>query len=269
MKYIKLKNKKYEIRNDLESMLIFYDNFLFRPIFPIYAKSFLCTLDKILRIVIILFVEMRLNKLIFRTKLKHDFTLRRFGEGKNATIITLKKVSDNNFKLCKYYKSKELLKHDLDFYSKYNRKNKYINLPIFKISGDKVAEISFIKKQNLAAKIKLGFFNENQLEQIFNELNENLERLYGGNPLDKVLVHGDLSSDNVYYDNGIFSVIDYGDSHIYYKNYDKYIFLRRISIDYYGKINKKLIRKYFSDNEINKFEKHLSEFMSNKYDYQK
>jgi len=262
MEYLKF--RKYEIGNGLEPLLIFYDTFLSRPILPIFMRKILYLLDRFIRAMLVLFTVVKMNKIVFRQKSEETFIIRRFGKGKNRTKIILRKVSSNQFKIYKYYQNKRLLKHDLDFYNKYNKKVRKIALPEFRVKKGNIAEINFIRAPNLATQIRLGFFNGNQLFDIFRRLSKYLDKLYA-NGSNKTLIHGDLSPDNIYYVDGYFYLIDYGDSHMYYKNYDKYILLKRLLVDYCGKADKRIIRKYFPLNEINKFENHLTKLEAKKH----
>jgi len=81
------------------------------------------------------------------------------------------------------------------------------------------------------------------------------------------LIHGDLTPDNIYYNTNSIYIIDYADSHVFDKDYDKFILLKRLISDYFGIENKELIEKYakFDISKIKTFEMHYQHLLAIKH----
>jgi len=266
IEYFTFRNRKYFVRNELDALLIFYDYFLFRP--SIKFKFLLRIINIVIKFLIKTVFFLKLNnifgKLFKKVSLKNDFIIRRRGVGIFPNFISLTKKDDKHV-IIKRFSSENSYKRETNFINTYleNHSSKIkLSKPIKTIDYN-IIYYKHIMSKNLSTLIKEGKYNKNNLFDLYESFCKEIDIFYENKK--ETIIHGDLTPDNVYLVDNVFYIIDYGDSHVYYKNYDKYIFLRRILIDYFGKINRKIIEKYFSDKQINRYENHLNKLINEKY----
>ncbi len=244
--YIKLRKGKYYIRNDLGSFILFYDYFLFRiKLFP-YAYKLI---NPIFKSFITLIFKLRLNKLFITHSLEDNSLVIRKPNGNKPSVVKLVK-KDNKYYIQKF-NSKKLLMKELIFYKKYRDNNSKIKLLNLESRNDHI-ELKFLQKNNLLKEILEGNFSKLKLERLIENFLKELDKLYGEKI--KCLIHGDLGLSNIFLDGEDIILIDYSDSEIYYRDYDKYIFLKKLFK--YSHIDLNKLNNYFSKGKIKQFENH-------------
>lgn len=254
--YIKLKKGKYYVRNDLVSFLIFYRYFLFRIQIPYYIYSIL---NPINILVIKLFFHLRLNTLLKTSKLNDKSLVIRKSKAKNPSIVKLIKKKNGKLYIQKF-NSHEILKKEVDFYEKYKENRSRIKvLPV--VLKKNYLEIEFLEQESLLTMLLERRIKRKDFFNIVEIFIKELDLFYAGK--EKCLIHGDLFPSNIYYLDGVFTLIDYSDSEIYFPKFDMYIFLKNV-FKFYG-IEESKIKSYFVFKEIEKFEKHQEEKNVSKY----
>ncbi len=110
----------------------------------------------------------------------------------------------------------------------------------------------------------MGVFNFFELIDLYKKICISLDLLYK----DKiVLIHGDLTPDNIYYYKNDLYILDFADSHIYDKDYDKFTLLKRLISDYFGIENNELVNKFsmFDTLKIKSFERYYQHLLAIKH----
>jgi len=253
MKYIFF--KKYIISCDIKTLWIFYNCFLPRPNLYFRINKLVLFWEKIGWGLLLILYYLQILKFFSQNLEDTSFLIKRLGLGseEKKSFIYLKKVSQK-YIIIKKSKDKEMVTKNLEFYKKYSSKEcKFISLPKNKKIDDNTLSVEFLLEQNFATKIRKGYFNWEELENLYIEFVKALRDLYGS---EKTLIHGDLTPDNVYFFNKKFYIIDYNESHIYDIRFDEYLFLTRMLIDYYGSLKESILYKYFNEKDVLKFEKH-------------
>jgi len=251
LKIIKLIENEYLIRNDFETFKIFYRFFLFRPVFKLKILLFL--FERFIYTLAFVFFKLKIN-LLFSSSLDNDFLIKRTGVGNYPNIITLKKNNQERIIIKKEFHNKNILERELNYLSKYYKNNAGINLPFF-IAHKNYLEYCFINHSCLALEIKQRKYSTIQIINLFEKISSSIDRLYKSK--NKCLIHGDLTPDNIYIINDKIYFIDYSDSEIYFKDFDKFTLLNKMFKDY-GK-NKKEIINYLKKYNLDRIEfwKHL------------
>lgn len=264
--YLIVKKNKYIVKNDFESFSLFYLYFLFRPQFKsnIIKKMFF-VFDKSLFRILKLFFISKINRLyLFKKKfLNKNFLVQRIGTGKRPSIIELYK-SNEQYYIIKKFHDTCFFKKEILFLQKYFKNKSSIKFPAYKILDNNQIQYEFIQTQNLATQIRLGYFKFKEIIDIYNSFCNSLDKLFKNQT---TLIHGDLTPDNIYYYKNNFYVIDYSDSHIYDKDYDKFILLERLISDYFVIGNKNKIRKFdkFSESKVKLFRTHRKQYLEKKH----
>lgn len=256
MKYLKLKVAKlveneYLIRNDFETFKIFYRFFLFRPVFK--PKILLFFFESFIYIIALVFFKLKIN-LLFSKNFNNKFLIKRIGTGNYPSVVTLSKDTHKKLVIKKKFNNKNIFERELKYFSEYYNNDTAINLPSFIFHKD-FTECFFIKAPSLSIEIKHGKYSKKQIFNIFEKISFSLNILYGSK--NKCLIHGDLTPDNIYLISGKVYFIDYSDSEIYFKNFDKFTLLNKMLKDY-GENKKKILNclDKYSLNEP-EFWKHL------------
>lgn len=256
--YLKLKGRKYLVRNDLESFLIFYNYFLSRinkiPDF-LYKP-----INQISILVIKIFFRLKLNNFLKTIKINENFLIRIKSKWKNPSIIKL--IKKNKRYYIRKYNCPATLRKEMNFYKKYSKNISKIK-PQKRTLKENYLEYDFIKCKNLQTLLIEGNIKKCGLRKFIDEFVTQLNLFYGNK--NKCLIHGDLTPNNIYYMSGIFTIVDYSESEFYYPDFDKYTFIEQVFK--HCKISKKELERYFNIEKINQFEKHLKR--KNEIRYQK
>lgn len=262
--FITLK-KKYTVRNNIEAFSLFYSYFLFRPTIKINLfKKLFHIIDRSFFQILKLCFIFKINNL-FPSKKSPDanFLIRRIGIGDWPCTIELHK-NDSKYYIIKIYSNIISFEKEKCFLEKYYFNKSPIKLPEYEIIGSDRIRYEFIQTKNFATQIRSGYFSFPEIIDIYIKFCKHLDILYKD---EITLIHGDLSPDNIYYyENGVY-LIDYADSHIFDKDYDKYVLLKRLINDYYGVENEELIRKYasFDASKIEYFKIHYQHLTAIKH----
>jgi len=251
LKIIKLVENEYLIRNDFETFKIFYRFFLFRPVFKFKIPPFL--FEYFIYIIALVFFRLKIN-LLFSKNLNDKFLIKRIGAGNYPNIITLKKNSCGKIIIEKEFHSKDIFKKELKYLLEYCKNSAGINFPFFVVHKNYL-EYHFINHPCLALEIKQKKYSKTQIINIFEKISFSLDKMYGSK--NKCLIHGDLTPDNIYIADDKIYFIDYSDSEIYFKDFDKFTLLNKMLKDY-GE-NKKRILNYLNKYNLDKseFRRHL------------
>lgn len=266
--YINFKN--YKIQNNAESLLLCHDYFLSYPIVPTHAlKKIMALIRYLLRLLLRFIYFLRFNTLFPQQIINDEFLVCKKSRRKNGAKITLRRAGGQLVIIKEYYNT-DVLDKELYFLSLYGKADSALHfVPLTKIN-DRTAIMPFIRRCNLAMEICLGDISEKQLFLIYENLSLALDDAYRGMPRNECLVHGDLGPTNVYRDGNFFYVIDFTDAHVYEKEFDKFYFLKRLLLYYYGTERADIMKRYFSFEEINKYSARLMSLKSIKqYDYKR
>lgn len=256
-KYITIRRSKYLVRDDLESFILFYNYFLNRSNrHPRVLYEIINTLNTLL---IKAFFRLRLNIFLRKIELEKNFLVQRRSNGKHPSVVRLVK-KDKSYLIQKYNNPK-ILNREKEFYDMYYKNKSPIQLPSMTIK-DNYIELPFIKQKTLSTLIRESYYTWPELISIIDNLTKGLDILYGDS--NRCLIHGDLTPDNVYYMDGIFTIIDYSDSEYYESGFDKFLFVKRVLSDY--EIKDMNLEKYFSNKEIVRFQKHLEGKINDKFE---
>ena len=257
--------KKYLVRNDAEAFSLFYSYFLFRPRFKInLCKKLFFILDQVIFRILKLCFTLKINTLFpLRKSLNEKFLIKRTGGGSWPCTIELYKKK-NKYYIIKNFSDKHSFEKEILFLQKYYVNESSIKFPEYEIIGNNQIQYEFIPGTNLATQIRLGVFNFFELIDLYRRICISLDVLYK----DKiVLIHGDLTPDNIYYYKNDIYILDFADSHIYDKDYDKFTLLKRLISDYFGIENNELVNKFsmFDTLKIKSFEMYYQHLLAIKH----
>src|SRR3989344_1465781 len=254
-RYVKF--RKYLLRNDAEAALLLYDYFLEMPkLNSIVLRRTLYYIKSIFRPAIALLFAFKLGIILPSKRINADFLIFRQGHGMHATKIYLIKDLDGRYKIIKKYPNAIELEKELAFIHQYQGKSKTIAFPDLRKVDSTTAEMSFLKSMNLAEQILSGEISTRHIPNIYKRMAEALNDLYRGENEIRCLINGDLGPTNVYIINGKFHLIDFSDSHIYYKEYDTFNFLRRLLYYYSEKEKSDMLEGYFNKQDVARYNKH-------------
>jgi len=260
-----LKNNKYIVRNNAEAFSLFYSYFLFRPRFKInLIKKIIFVMDRFFLGILKLCFTLRIPDLLpLRKRLDENFLIKRTGKGSWPCTIELYKDNDR-YHIIKNFSDKDSFEKERSFLEKYYFNASSIKFPEYDILGKNQIRYEFIPAPNLATQIRSGALDFSELIDLYKNLCTSLDILYEGQI---GLIHGDLTPDNIYYYNKNIYIIDYADSHVFDKDYDKFILLKRLISDYSGIENKELIEKFavFDISKIKSFEMHYQHLLAIKH----
>lgn len=263
--FLVLKKNKYIVRNEAEAFSLFYSYFLFRPRFKINSiKKIFFVMDRFFLKILKLCFTLRITDLLPSRKCPDEnFLIKRTGGGSWPCTIELYKDHDR-YHIIKTFSDKDSFEKERSFLQKYYFNESSIKFPEYNITGNEQIRYQFITAPNLATQIRSGALNFSELIDLYKKICTSLDLLYKNQ---MVLIHGDLTPDNIYcYQNNIY-VIDYADSHVFDKDYDKFILLKRLISDYFGNENKELIEKFamFDISKIKSFEMHYQHLLAIKH----
>lgn len=260
--------KKYTVRNNAEAFSLFYSYFLFRPRFKINSfKKLFVMIDmfffKILKLCFILKIN---NIFPSKMSLNENFLIRRTGGGGWSCTIELYK-KNGQYHIIKNYSDKNSFEKEKCFLKKYFVNEASIKFPDYEIIGSNKIRYEFIQAQNFATQIRSGYFSFSEIMDLYNKFCASLDLLYKDQI---VLIHGDLTPDNIYYYKNNMYIIDYADSHIFDMDYDKYVLLKRLIDDYFGIEKAELIQEYasFDVSKIESFKMHYQQLIAIKHGIQ-
>lgn len=267
MKYNKFfifNKKKYVVRNDIEAFSFFYLYFLFRPKFKVHiVKKIFFVFDRLILTTLKLFFIVKINNFFPTKRLNEKYLIKRNGVGNWPSIIKLYK-DDEKYYIVKIFSNQHFFNKEVTFLQKYFINKTSIKFPNYRIIHNNQIQYEFIPIMNLATQIRLGLLNYREIIHIYKKICEFLDLLYKDQI---VLIHGDLTPDNIYCFKKDFYIIDYSDSHTYNKDYDKFILLKRLIEDYFGIEKKDEIEKFamFDKSKIKSFEKHYQQVLDMKH----
>lgn len=235
-KYKYIKKGKKLIRNDLESILIYYDYFspgirLFRCVDFRLVRYFF---HKILRLAIIIMYFFKIYKLKFKVvKLDENFIIRIIGEGKWSNQVTIKK-SKKEYLIYKKVSNKEIYERERRFYLLYNNNKSKIKLPKHYFLKGNIIKIEFIMQKTMYKLIREGLISYKKAFRLFKKLCNEIDNLYNSQKRKKYIIHGDFGTPNIFinFKTNLFYIIDYSDSFSFYKVYDKYILYRTVLLSF-------------------------------------
>lgn len=246
------------IRDDLKSILFYYDFFsvgipLSRRINNRFLKKLL---HRTFKILLYIAYFTRIYRLRFKAvELKDSFVVKLTGEGKGGNKIILKEENSNLY-IYKTFKNKKTYDKEKKFYDKYSKNKSKLKLPKHVFLEDNVVKIEFVKAKTLQKLLSEGSLNYKGFLKIYSEISKELSKFYL-NQTGEYLVHGDLGLTNVFVNSEkeIYYVIDYGDSFKSDLNYDRYVLLRNILVEF-GKIGRdESLLKEFPDLNLDEYEK--------------
>ena len=265
MKYINLKVKELVgdgcfIRNDFETFKLLYNFFLHRP--PFQLKILVYFFDFFIYFIAIIFFKTKIN-LLFSKNLTEDFLIRRAGSGNCPNVIILKRNKYSKPTIRKEFSNKDFLKMEQEYFLKYYKNDAGINLPFLTFNSNYL-EYPFINYPSLKMEINRGRYSKSQILVIFKKISSSLDILY---KKEKCLIHGDLTPDNIYLLDDKIYFIDYSDSEVYFRDYDKFTLLKKMLKSYLK--NEKEISNYLDAYNLNKnsFWRHLKHKQIAKHNY--
>lgn len=257
-KYLKI--KKYLVRNDKESILIFFRYFIDKPPFLLnrfLSRAFYSCFERFLAFCYLPIM----GRLLFNERgLEEGFIIRRLGGGEELSRVELFKKG-KGFVVRKIFSKKDDLKREMAFINEYKNCSKLIKLPKCQEIDDQTIEFEFIEKQNFEIDLKLGYINKRKALNLYKDISVELKAIYNKKP---ALIHGDLTPCNMYLKDNKIYIIDFSDSHFYDSNFDSYVLLREICFIFSDK-KRDILKQNFSNKEINSFERHLLEVRNKKH----
>lgn len=223
MKNKYIKNKAYYIKEDLTSVLLYFDYFSQGlSLVAKYTDSRLIRkfVDSTLRIIIILMFYSKLYRIFYKTVEINDnaiIIIKRKGRWAN----TIKLVnSHGKLKIVKKTFDKQKYLNEKNFYEKYKDNPTQLKLPRCKFLKDNTIEVEFIEAKFFQRLVIDGTLDFKKSLIHFKKIKRELKLLY---KKDKNLIHGDLWLTNIYILGNKYYFIDYTDSHIQSLNYDLYL----------------------------------------------
>ena len=158
--------KKHLIKNDAESILLFYDYILLFPPAGTFVRKFIKLINPILHLIIYTACALRINKILPQKISEKDFVTftGKGGRFKTATDIMLRRNANNNLVIIKEYPNKNILDTELEFVSQYGDARELIRIPLYKKISEVTAEIEFIKAPTLLMQINTGKIKKNALK---------------------------------------------------------------------------------------------------------
>lgn len=223
-------NKHFYIKNDLQSLLIYYDFFSQGISFPKLKNQFILKIaHSLLRFSIIFMYITKFYLFIYKTtNLSEDALIIINGQGSwGSTIKLIKK--NNKFKIIKKIRNANLYQKEKDFYNLYNLSNFRIKIPKCIFLDNNIIEMDFINAKSFQRQAIDGSLSLKSSLLYFEDLKRELLKFYGEK---ETLIHGDLFLPNIYIKDNNFYLIDFTDSHINTYIYDIYVLLFSILCSY-------------------------------------
>ncbi|HEX8965408.1 MAG TPA: RIO1 family regulatory kinase/ATPase [Patescibacteria group bacterium] len=242
MKNIYLNYKGYYIKDDLKSLLLYYDFFSQGLSLPKQiSHSFIQkSLHRTLRLLIIILYITKIYLLVYkRVNLEDDAII--IIQGKGTWGSTIKLVEKNNeYKILKKVRNKKLFLKEKMFYDTYKNTGTKIRLPECKFLSKNIIEMNFLKLKSFQRRTIDGTFNFKKSVMYYKDIRNELEKFYKNK---RTLIHGDLFLPNIYIDNNEYYLIDFTESHNETFQYDLYVLLFSILCSYgIIKLNEKTIK---------------------------
>lgn len=251
--YIQFRNNKYLVRNDIESFLLFYEIFLFRP--RMRTRFMLNIIDLLVIPIIKVVFRLKVNYLFKKMQLKDNFLISRNGNGSFPNRIFL--IENNSkYNIVKRFHSNKIFNNELSFLRQYKNNPSGINVLRYAINKDgNSITYEFLKMKNFSTLIMEGKYSKKKLIKLYEKISSELDKFYRYET--KALIHGDLVPCNIYINDNKIYIIDYSDTEYYDTKYDKYTLLIMMLTDMSVNKQQGTICKYFTGEEINKYKVHF------------
>ena len=239
------------IRNDLTSLLLYYDHFsqgLFLPKYLSYSYI-RKTIHFLLRIFIILIYLSNAYKVKYKTISMEENSLIVI-KGKTAWSSTIKLVEENGaLKITKQLHSKKLYLREKKFYNQYKNVNSKVKLPKSVFLDKNIVETDFVKGKSLFRLINDGTLNYNQTLNQFSIIKDKLIKTFYGKG--RTLVHGDLDCGNIIMKGDDYYIIDYSDAQQGYYYWDLYkLFFSMLASFHYVTYDQILLPKIINNEKL-------------------
>ncbi|HPJ16816.1 MAG TPA: hypothetical protein PK639_01120 [Candidatus Woesebacteria bacterium] len=228
-KYIKF--GKCVVKNSKTAKKLFFDSFYtgfvvtkYKWINYLTNNVLMCIFKTYFEVVSLLFLRItnqkENNKLIIKTKTGAFYGITSLSYLNNILVIN-KTFNDE-----KYFNSSK------EYYDLYKKNESKINLPnhVFK-TNSLTQVIDYLPHKTLSQLIRLGYLSYNDSLKIFSKIQKQITTLYKHNK-NKILISGDLTTNNIYISNDNYFLIDYSESFSYFFYYDLYTLLRSVLSDF-------------------------------------
>lgn len=240
---------KQYIKNDLNSLLLYFDHFSQGLFLPKYLSTpFIRNIThKVLRAMVIFMYLSKLYKLIYKVELlNEDAIIIVKGQGLWRSTVRLIKVNDKLIILKKVHNNDVYLR-EKKFYEEYKNNKSRIRLPKHTFLKDNKIEIEFIETKSFQRLIIDGTCNLDKTMDFYNDIKNELKIFYKNKP---TLIHGDMYLSNIFIKNDKYYLIDYSDSYVSNYNYDYYVLLFSILASFfYISISDKTIKNIVVNNK--------------------
>lgn len=270
-------NKGYYIKNDLDSLLLYFDYFSQGLTLPKYLSYPLIRkiVHILLRVFIVISYITRAYKLMYKiTSLNDDAILVIKGRGKWGSSIRL--VNKNgNLKIIKKVANRNIYLAEKNFYMSYVNNQTRIKLPMHIFHKKNIIEIDFLRLKSFQRMILDGTCNVNKSMSHLKQIRNQIKLVYSSKP---GLAHGDLWPGNIFIHKNFYYLIDFSDSYTNSDLYDIYTLLYSVlSSCHYIKINEKTISDFTFNNmsilkllnttkkTLNKIEKEFINYRSKRF----
>lgn len=247
-KYIKKWSNKY-IKNDLSSLLIYFDYFSPGISLPKFMKKYTIlrySFYKIFRFLIIGIFFTKLYHFLYEMiELDDDFIIKVQWEWNWSNTITLIEKDEAKVIYKKVY-SQEIYQKEKLFYNTYKLNwSKNICLPQMIFLDNNVIQIEFIQLKTFEKLINEGYFSFKESVKKFFVLQKELELFYQN----KSLIHWDMWDPNIFLSKSWKTyLIDFSDNFHFTYKYDLYVLYKKIYFAY----NKLLLTQKVIDSVFEK-----------------
>jgi tRNA A-37 threonylcarbamoyl transferase component Bud32 len=216
-------NKNYYIRDDLRSIIIYFDYFSQGITLPTLLRAQLMkkAIHKFLRIAVIAIYFTKLYKFAYSSLRLDDNSLiimKSRGERNNTVKLV---EQDRQLLIVKKVHDKKTFLKEKRFYNKYFRNSSRIKLPKHTFHANNSIHIEFLRHKSLQRLAIDGTVNLTEALRHYQILKKELIKLYN----DQSLIHGDLWLTNIVVTEENYFLIDYSESHSNNANYDLYVLL--------------------------------------------
>ncbi len=244
MKNKYIKNRDYYIKEDLSSLLLYFDFFsqglslVARYTDSVIVRKFV---DIILRNVIIIAYYTKFYKLYYETvEIDDDAIIIIKRKGTWANTVKLVKTN-GKLKIIKKTFDKEKYLKEKKFYETYKDNSSKIKLPRCTFLEGNIIEIEFLHTKFFQRLVIDGTLNRDEAIMHFNKIKNELKLFYKNNNL----IHGDLWLTNIYIDDDKYYLIDYTDSHKNSYTYDLYLLIYSLLCSFKdGYVSRKTVDSY-------------------------
>lgn len=246
--YILLRKGKHYIKNDLSSLLLYFDYFsndIYLPSY-FYGKFSKRLAYAFLRFFIIFSFYTKLYLLIYKlTNVSDSALIIINGPGKSPNTIKLVEIKGRLMIIKKTF-NKEAYEKEKKFYNMYkDTKSIYLRLPKHTFLKNNIIEIEFLKNKTFQRAVNDGTYTVKESLSHFYKIKKGLSLFYKNFP---TLIHGDLFLTNIFIQNDKYFLIDYADSLSENLQYDLYLLLYSLAASYNHTLYRsKTIQKYSID----------------------